>query len=87
MTPSADLTGSCHIAEFANDWDGNSGIIPKSKVTIAEMLGHYGYATAAFGKDHNTPIDQLANGPYDQTPTDRGYDYFYGFLAGETSHW
>ena len=79
--------GAGQIAEFANDWDGYTGVIPKSSATIAEVLRYYGYATAAFGKDHNTPIDQLANGPYDRTPTGRGYDYFYGFLAGETSQW
>jgi len=79
--------GAGQIAEFANDWDGYTGVIPKSSATIAEVLGHYGYATSAFGKDHNTPIDQLANGPYDRTPNGRGFDYFYGFLAGETSQW
>jgi len=79
--------GTGIIAEFANDWDGYSGIIPRSSATIAEVLGHYGYASAAFGKDHNTPVDQLGNGPYDRTPTGRGFDYFYGFLAGETSQW
>jgi arylsulfatase len=79
--------GFGQIAELANDWDGYTGIIPKSSATIAEVLGHYGYATAAFGKDHNTPVDQLANGPYDRTPTGRGFDYFYGFIAGETSQW
>ncbi|MCB1773138.1 MAG: sulfatase-like hydrolase/transferase, partial [Gammaproteobacteria bacterium] len=47
--------GAGQIAEFANDWDGYTGVIPKSSATIAEVLGHYGYATAAFGKDHNTP--------------------------------
>ncbi|TWU27970.1 arylsulfatase [Novipirellula artificiosorum] len=79
--------GAGQIAEFANDWDGYTGVIPKSSATIAEVLGHYGYATSAFGKDHNTPIDQIANGPYDRTPTGRGFDYFYGFIAGETSQW
>ena len=79
--------GAGQIAEFANDWDGYTGVIPKSSATIAEVLGHYGYATAAFGKDHNTPLGQAANGPYDRTPTGRGFDYFYGFLAGETSQW
>ena len=79
--------GAGQIAEFANDWDGYTGVIPKSSATIAEVLRDYGYATAAFGKDHNTPVDQLANGPYDRTPVGRGYDYFYGFLAGETSQW
>ena len=50
--------GAGQIAEFANDWDGYAGSIPKSSATIAEVLGHYGYASAAFGKDHNTPVDQ-----------------------------
>ncbi len=93
-TRAALLTGRNHhrvgagqIAEFANDWDGYSGVIPKSSATIAEVLRYYGYGTAAFGKDHNTPVDQIANGPYDRTPTGRGFDYFYGFIAGETSQW
>jgi arylsulfatase A-like enzyme len=92
--PGALMTGRNHhrvgagiIAEFANDWDGYTGVIPKSSATIAEVLRYYGYATAAFGKDHNTPIEQIANGPYDRTPTGRGFDYFYGFIAGETSQW
>ncbi len=79
--------GAGQIAEFANDWDGYTGVIPKSSATVAEVLRYYGYATAAFGKDHNTPIEQIANGPYDRTPTGRGFDYFYGFIAGETSQW
>jgi arylsulfatase len=93
-TRAALMTGRNHnrvgfgqIAEFANDWDGYTGVIPKSSATIAEVLGYYGYSTAAFGKDHNTPVDQIANGPYDRTPTGRGFDYFYGFIAGETSQW
>ena len=93
-TRAALMTGRNHnrvgfgqIAEFANDWDGYTGVIPKSSATLAEVLGYYGYASAAFGKDHNTPVDQIANGPYDRTPTGRGFDYFYGFIAGETSQW
>jgi len=91
-TRAALMTGRNHnrvgfgqIAELANDWDGFTGVIPRSSATIAEVLRYYGYATAAFGKDHNTPVDQLANGPYDRMPTGRGFDYFYGFIAGETS--
>ena len=79
--------GAGIIAEFANDWDGYSGLIPRSSATVAEVLRYYGYATSAFGKDHNTPVEQIANGPYDRTPTGRGFDYFYGFIAGETSQW
>jgi len=93
-TRAALMTGRNHtrvgfgqIAEFANDWDGYTGVIPRSSATVAEVLGYYGYSSAAFGKDHNTPVDQIANGPYDRTPTGRGFDYFYGFIAGETSQW
>jgi len=79
--------GAGQIAEFANDWDGYTGSIPKSSATLAEVLGYYGYATAAFGKWHNTPVTDLGNGPYDRFPTGHGFDYFYGFIAGETSQW
>jgi arylsulfatase A-like enzyme len=79
--------GAGQIAELANDWDGYTGVIPKSSATIAEVLHCYGYATAAFGKWHNAPVDVLATGPYDRFPTGHGFDYFYGFIAGETSQW
>ena len=52
------------------------------------MLHHYGYHSSAFGKWHNTPANQTtAMGPFDRWPTGHGFDYFYGFLAGETSQW
>ena len=89
------LTGRNHqrvgagtIAERAVDWDGYVGVIPKTSATVAETLRHYGYKTAAFGKWHNTPADQTtAMGPFDRWPTGHGFDYFYGFVAGETSQW
>jgi arylsulfatase A-like enzyme len=89
------LTGRNHhrvgygqIAELANDWDGYSGHIPKSSATVAEVLRNYGYATAAWGKWHNTPADETtATGPFDNWPTNIGFEYFYGFLAGEASQY
>ena len=70
------------------DWDGYTGVIPKTSATIAEVLHHYGYKSAAIGKWHNTPADQTtAMGPFDRWPNGHGFDYFYGFLAGETSQW
>ena len=94
-TRAALLTGRNHqrvgsgtIAERAVDWDGYTGIIPKTSATIAEVLKNYGYKTSAFGKWHNTPADQTtAMGPFTYWPTSYGFDYFYGFLAGETSQW
>jgi arylsulfatase len=89
------LTGRNHhrvgngvIAEFAADFDGYIGTIPKSSATLAEVLSHYGYKTSAFGKWHNTPATETtAIGPFDRWPTGHGFDYFYGFIAGETSQY
>jgi arylsulfatase A-like enzyme len=45
-------------------------------------------ATSWFGKDHNTPTYQYsAAGPFDQWPSGMGFQYFYGFLGGETDQW
>jgi len=76
------------IAEFANDWDGYTGTQPKSSAFAAEVLKDYGYATAAFGKWHNTPaVDTTSKGPFDYWPAGYGFEYFYGFLAGEASQY
>ena len=96
-TRAALLTGRNHtrvgsgtIAERAVDWDGYTGVIPRTSATLAKVLGYYGYKTAAFGKWHNTPATETtAMGPFTLWPTGEGigFDYFYGFLAGETSQW
>ncbi len=96
-TRAALLTGRNHqrvgsgtIAERAVDWDGYTGVIPRTAATLPKVLGAYGYKTAAFGKWHNTPATQTtAMGPFTLWPTGEGigFDYFYGFLAGETSQW
>lgn len=94
-TRAALLTGRNHtrvgngqITEFANDWDGFSGVIPKSSATVAEVLRNYGYSTAAWGKWHNTPsAHTTSKGPFDFWPTGYGFEYFYGFLAGEASQY
>ncbi|HUA39188.1 MAG TPA: arylsulfatase [Candidatus Sulfopaludibacter sp.] len=84
----AHRVGSGQIAELGNDWDGYSGIIPKSSATVAEVLKDYGYSTAAFGKWHNTPAEQTTSaGPFDYWPTGYGFEYFYGFLGGEASQY
>jgi len=94
-TRAALLTGRNHhrvgagqIAEFASDWDGYVGKIPKTTATFPQVLSHYGYNTAAFGKWHNTPVTDISTaGPFDRYPTSMGFDYFYGFLAGESSQY
>ena len=94
-TRAALLTGRNHtrvgngqIAALANDFDGFSGIIPKSSASIAEVLKDYGYNTGAWGKWHNTPEELITSkGPFDYWPTGYGFEYFYGFLAGEASQY
>lgn len=94
-TRGALLTGRNHhrigagqIAELANDWDGYSGTQPKSSAMAGEVLKGYGYHTGAWGKWHNTPAEQTtAAGPFDYWPTGYGFEYFYGFLAGEASQY
>ena len=80
--------GAGQIAEFASDWDGYVGKIPKSTATFAQVLSDYGYNTSAYGKWHNTSVTEITKlGPFDRYPTGLGFDYFYGFLAGETSQY
>lgn len=94
-TRAALLTGRNHtavgngqITEFANDWDGFNGVIPRSAATVAEVLKNYGYNTSAFGKWHNTPAAQTTSkGPFEYWPTGYGFEYFYGFLSGEASQY
>ncbi|MBX3291583.1 MAG: arylsulfatase [Acidobacteria bacterium] len=80
--------GNGQIAELANDWDGYSGHIPTSSALVAKVLKDYGYCTAAWGKWHNTPAEETTiAGPFESWPTGLGFEYFYGFLAGEASQY
>nr|WP_245414380.1 arylsulfatase [Mycoplana dimorpha] len=76
------------VGEIATGYPGYDSIIPIEKGTIGTILKENGYATAWFGKDHNTPSYQSSQaGPFNQWPTGMGFDYFYGFVGGDASQW
>jgi arylsulfatase A-like enzyme len=77
--------GTGVIIEMGTGYPGYTGIIPRSTALVSEVLRDNGYATAMFGKWHNTPEPDISPaGPFDRWPTGLGFDYFYGFNQGET---
>ncbi len=94
-TRAALLTGRNHhsagtgvIIECGTGYPGYTGIIPRSCALVGETLRDNGYATAMFGKAHNTPEPEISPaGPFDRWPTGQGFEYFYGFNQGETSQY
>ena len=94
-TRAALITGRNHhvagfgvVGEAATGFPGYDSIIRQDTGTIGEILKETGYATAWFGKDHNTPFYQASQaGPFDQWPVGMGFEYFYGFIGGDTSQW
>jgi arylsulfatase A-like enzyme len=94
-TRAALITGRNHhsvgfgvIAEQATGYPGYDSFITKDKATIGKILKDNGYRTSWFGKNHNTPAFQAAPiGPFDQWPIGMGFEYFYGFMGGDTNQW
>lgn len=94
-TRSALLTGRNHhsvgmgnITEFATSAPGNNSIWPNTAAPLAKTLKLNGYSTAQFGKCHEVPAWEVTPlGPYRQWPTGMGFEYFYGFLGGETNQY
>ncbi len=94
-TRAALITGRNHqscafgtIAETATGYDGYTCVLPRSCGTVGEVLRQNGYATAWIGKNHNTPAwETSAVGPFDRWANGLGFDYFYGFNAGDMNHW
>src|SRR5256885_12043640 len=73
------------IIEMGTGFPGYTGRIPPSCALVPKVLGQNGYATACFGKWHNTPETEISPaGPFDRWPTGLGFDEFYGFNQGET---
>ncbi|MGY8706042.1 arylsulfatase [Bradyrhizobium sp. 18BD] len=94
-TRAALITGRNHhsvgfgvISEIATGYPGYNSVIGKDSATIGRILLENGYRTSWFGKNHNTPVYQTSlAGPFDQWPTGMGFEYFYGFMGGDTDQW
>ncbi|NKR86188.1 sulfatase-like hydrolase/transferase [Rhodococcus hoagii] len=95
-TRAALLTGRNHhtvgmgsITEMATAAPGYTSVRPDTCAPLAEILKLNGYATAHVGKCHEVPIWETSPvGPFDRWPSPgNGFEYFYGFLGGETDQW
>jgi arylsulfatase A-like enzyme len=76
------------ITEQSTGYPGYDSVIGPENATIGAILKLNGYATSWFGKEHNTPSYQYSlAGPFDQWPVGMGFEYFYGFMGGETDQW
>ena len=89
------LTGRNHhtvgmgtIPELATSAPGYTSIRPNTTAPLAEILRLNGYSTAQLGKCHEIPVWQTSPmGPFDAWPTNSGFEYFYGFIGGETNQY
>ena len=94
-TRAALITGRNHhtastgvITEMGTGYPGYNSLMSKRCGTVGEILKQNGYNTAWFGKNHNVPDWQTSQvGPFDLWPTGLGFEYFYGFIGGDTDQW
>jgi arylsulfatase A-like enzyme len=94
-TRAALLTGRNHhsvgmgcVPDLATSAPGYSSIRPDTCAPLAQTLKLNGYATAQFGKCHEVPLWETSPlGPFDRWPTGSGFEYFYGFIGGETNQY
>lgn len=77
--------GVGYLSDLPTGYPGYGGRILPETATVAQVLKLNGYSTAMFGKHHNTPgEDRTEAGPFDAWPSGLGFDYFYGFVAGDS---
>jgi arylsulfatase len=94
-TRAALLTGRNHhsvatgvIMEAGVGYPGYNTMVPQSKRGLGDILKLNGYNTAWFGKNHNVPDWQTSQaGPFDLWPVGLGFEYFYGFVGGDSNQW
>jgi arylsulfatase len=76
------------ITEMGTGYPGYDTLMSKSCGTVGEILLGNGWNTSWFGKNHNVPDWQSSQaGPFDLWPTALGFEYFFGFIGGDTDQW
>ncbi|GAA5495749.1 hypothetical protein Rhal01_01928 [Rubritalea halochordaticola] len=94
-TRAALLTGRNHhsvatacIMEAGVGYPGYNTLVPQSKRGLGDILKLNGYNTSWYGKNHNVPDWHTSQaGPFTLWPVGLGFEYFYGFVGGDTSQW
>lgn len=94
-TRAALLSGRNHhtvgmgsITELATSAPGQTSMRPNTCAALAETLKLNGYSTAQFGKCHEVPVWETSPmGPFLHWPTGSGFEYFYGFIGGESNQY
>ena len=89
------LTGRNHhnagvgwLSDLPSPFPGYGGRMLPETATIAQVLRLNGYSTAMFGKHHNVPSNERSEaGPFDAWPTGLGFDYFFGFVSGDSDQY
>lgn len=94
-TRAALLTGRNHhsvatacIMEAGVGFPGYNTLVPQSKRGLGDILKLNGYNTSWYGKNHNVPDWHTSQaGPFTLWPVGLGFEYFYGFVGGDTNQW
>ena len=80
--------GMARIVEFSSGFPGYDATIQPENGFLPEILVRNGYATFAVGKWHLAPGNEMVlGGPRNHWPLSKGFERYYGFLAGETDQY
>lgn len=80
--------GVGYLSDLPVGYPGYGGRILPETATMAQVLRLNGYNTAMFGKHHNMPAsDRSEAGPFDAWPTGLGFEYFFGFVNGDSDQY
>ena len=93
-TRAALLTGRNHqsvgfgnITEFASGYPGYDSVLPKSAARSATFWWTTDTTPRGLASTTSSPYGCRTLGPHDQWAGGLGFEYFYGFLGGDTDQW